>query len=94
MGFPGGKDGKEFAWNVGDLGSIPQLGRSSGEGNGYPIQYSCLENPMDRVSYSAVAPIGGYSPWGHKESDMTEAAHQAHVYNVTFCICKGRNLMY
>ena len=48
MGFPGGLDGKESACNVGDLGLIPGLGRSPGEGNGSPLQYSCLENPMDR----------------------------------------------
>ena len=48
MGFPGGSDGKDSACNVGDLGSIPGLGTSPGEGNGYPLQYSCLENPMDR----------------------------------------------
>ena len=45
--FPGGSDGKAFAYNAGDLGSIPGLGRSPGEGNGNPLQYSCLENPMD-----------------------------------------------
>ena len=45
--FPGGSDGKLSAYNVGDLGSIPGLGRFSGEGNGNPFQYSCLENPMD-----------------------------------------------
>ena len=45
--FPGGSDGKVSAYNVGDLGSIPGLGRSPGEGNGSPLQYSCLENPMD-----------------------------------------------
>ena len=43
MGFPGGLDGKESACNVGDLGLIPGLGRSPGEGNGSPLQYSCLE---------------------------------------------------
>ena len=43
----GGSDSKVSAYNVGDLGSIPELGRSSGEGNGNPLQYSCLENPMD-----------------------------------------------
>ena len=43
-----GSDGKESACNAGDLGSIPRLGRSPGEGNGYPLQYSCLENSMDR----------------------------------------------
>ena len=46
--FPGGSDGKESACNVGDLGSIFGLGRSPGESNGYPLQYSCLENSMDR----------------------------------------------
>ena len=46
--FPGGSDGKASAYNVGDLGSIPGSGRSPGEGNGNPPQYSCLENPMDR----------------------------------------------
>ena len=46
-GFPGGSDGKASACNVGDLGSIPGLGRSPGEENGTPLQYSCLENPMD-----------------------------------------------
>ena len=45
--FPGGSDGKVSAYNAGDLGSIPGLGRSPGEGNGDPLQYSCLENPMD-----------------------------------------------
>ena len=45
--FPGGSDGKVSAYTVGDLGSIPVLGRSPGEGNGNPLQYSCLENPID-----------------------------------------------
>ena len=48
MGFPGGSDGKESACNAGDPGSTPGLGRSPGERNGNPLQYSCLENPMDR----------------------------------------------
>ena len=48
MGFPGGSDGKESACSTGDPGLIPRLGRSPGEGNGNPLQYSCLENPMDR----------------------------------------------
>ena len=47
MGFPGGSDLKASAYNAGDLGSIPGSGRSPGEGNGNPLQYSCLENPMD-----------------------------------------------
>ena len=49
--FPGGSDGKEYTCNVGDLGSIPGLGRSPGEGNGNPLQYHCLENPMDRGAW-------------------------------------------
>ena len=47
FGFPGGSDGKASACSAGDLGSIPGLGRSPGEGNGNPLQYSCLENFMD-----------------------------------------------
>ena len=51
MDFPGGSDGKESAYNAGDLGSIPGSGRSPGEGNGYPLQYSHLENFMDRGAW-------------------------------------------
>ena len=47
LGFPGGSEVKASSWNVGDLGSIPGSGRSPGEGNGNPLQYSCLENPLD-----------------------------------------------
>ena len=61
-----GSDGKEFAFNVRDPGLIPGSGRSPGEGNGYPLQYSCLENPMDG------GPWWGYSPQGCKKSDTTE----------------------
>ena len=53
MGFPGGSDGKESACNAGDLGSIPGLGRSPRKENGYPLQYSCLESPMDRGAWRA-----------------------------------------
>ena len=72
MGFPGGSDGKESACNVGDLGSIPGLGRSPGEGKGYPLQYSCLENPHGQRS------LVGCSLWGHTESDMTERLSTQH----------------
>ena len=48
LGFPGGSESKESDHSVGDLGSIPRSGRSLGEGNGNPLQYSCLENSMDR----------------------------------------------
>ena len=52
-GFLGGSDSKESACNAGDPGSIPGLGRFPGEGNGYPLQYSCLENSMDRGAWWA-----------------------------------------
>ena len=60
QGFPGGSEVKASACNVGDPGLIPGSGRSPGEGNGNPLQYSCLGNPCSLV---------GYSPQGHKESD-------------------------
>ena len=62
---PGGSDGKVSAYNAGDLGSIPGLGRSPGEGNGNPLQYSCLENPRDQGAWWATV---------HEfaESDTTE----------------------
>ena len=47
MGFSGGPDSKESACKAGNLGSVPRSGRSPGEGNGNPLQYSCLENPVD-----------------------------------------------
>ena len=53
QGFPGGPDSKESAYNTGDLASVPWLGKSPGEGNGNPLQYSCLENPMDRGAWRA-----------------------------------------
>ena len=65
--FRGGSDGKVSTCIAGDPGSIPGLGRSSEEENGNPLQYSCLENPMDSPR--------GHSPWGHKESDMIERLH-------------------
>ena len=49
--FPGGSDGKESVCNVGYLSSIPGLERSPGEGNGHPLQYSCLENPTDKGAW-------------------------------------------
>ena len=55
-GFPCGSVGKESACNARDLGSIPGSGRSPGEGNGNPLQYPCLENPMDRGTWQATVP--------------------------------------
>ena len=52
-GFPRGSDSKESACNAGDPGSVPGSGRSPGEGNGNPLQYPCLENPMDRGAWPA-----------------------------------------
>ena len=81
MGFRGGSAGKESAYNVGDLCSISGLGRSPGEGKGYPLQYSGLENSMD------------YSQWGRKESDTTEQIslhlskfYKFHIISRTFVL--------
>ena len=65
MGFPGGSDSKESACSARDMGSIPGLGRAPGEGNGYPLQYSSLENPVDQST-------------GHKESDTTKRLSTVH----------------
>ena len=65
MGFSDGSDGKASTHNAGDPGSIPGLGRSPGEGNGNPHQYSCPENSMDRGAWWAT----------DKELDMTELLH-------------------
>ena len=66
LGFPGGSDGKEFAYDAGDLRLIPESGRSPGGGHGNPLQYSGLENPHGQRN------LAGYSPKGCKESDTTE----------------------
>ena len=65
--FSGGSDGKESACNSGDLGLIPGVGRSPGEGNGYLLQYSCLENSMDRRAWQAT--VQGVPRVGHNWSD-------------------------
>ena len=66
--LPFGSDGKESVCNAGDLGLIPGSGRSLGEGNGHPLQYSCLENPMDGGAWQAKV-------WGHNKSYMAEQLH-------------------
>ena len=58
LDYPGGSDGKASVYNVGDLDSIPGLGRFPGEGNGNPLQYSCLENPMDRGAWCRLLSMG------------------------------------
>ena len=65
---PGGLAVKTLPPTAGDAGSIPESGRSPGGGYGNPLQYSFLENPMEK----SLGWGGGYSPWGHKESDTTE----------------------
>ena len=65
LAFPSGSNTKESACNVGDLDTVPGLGRSPGEGNGYPLQYSCLENSVDRGASRATV-------HGVTESNMTE----------------------
>ena len=69
MGFPGSSDSKASAYNVGDLGSIPGSGRSPGEGNGNPLQYSCLENPMDQGAWWAT--VHGVAKNQTRLSDFT-----------------------
>ena len=61
LGFPGSSDGKESACSAGDLGLIPELGRFPGEGNGNPLQYSCLENLMDRGAWCRLLSMGSQS---------------------------------
>ena len=84
LSFPGGSDGKEFACNAGDLDSIPRSGRFPGEGNGDPLQYSCLENPHGQRS-----PVG-YSPWARKELDMTTSLS----LSLHFPLCLWTQLIY
>ena len=70
LGFPGGSDGKESVCNTGDPGSIPGSRRSPIEGNGYPLQYSCLENPMERRAWWATGP-GVTKSWTRHVSEDT-----------------------
>ena len=81
LGFPCGSVGKESACNAGDLGLIPGLGRSPGEGESYPLQDSGLENSMDSVSWTIL-----YSPWSRKESDTTERLSLSR----SLSLCRGR----
>ena len=75
--FPGGPYGKASAYNVGDLGLTPGLGRSCAEGNGNQLQCSSLENPMDGGGWLQSTE---YSPWGRKESETTEGLHFTHFF--------------
>ena len=83
--FPSGSDHKESAGNAGDLCSVHGWGRSPGEGNGYPLQYYCLENPMDSLA--------GYSPWGRKDSDRLSNWAQIRIRVMSWGKWRKRNEM-
>ena len=75
VGFPGSSAGKESSCNGGHPGSIPELGISPREGNDYPLQYSCLEDPYGQRSFM------GYNPECHKELDMSkQLSAEQHTY--------------
>ena len=81
--FSGGSEVKESAFNVGDLGSIPGLGRSPGEGNGNPLQYSCLENPMDRGAWWAT--VHGVTKSRTRLSDFTFTLVYPNTWSKNIC---------
>ena len=78
QGFPGGSDGKESTCNVGDLGSIPRLGRSPGEGKGYPLHFSGLENSMDCI-------VCGVAESRTRLSDFHFPFHNVHAHRCSQC---------
>ena len=94
MDFPGGSDSKMSAYNAGDLGSIPGSGRSPGEGNGNPLQYSCLENPMDGGAWRAT--VHGVAKSRTQLSDFTfnpeGAVEQLHPASWRHCALLGFSL--
>ena len=89
MGFPGGAEVKASACNAGDLGLIPGSGRSPGEGNGNPLQYSCLENPMDGGAWWAT--VHRVAKSQTRLSDFTHAHTVVlcclSILYIVFCIC-------
>ena len=90
MGFLGGSDGKASACNVGDPGSIPRLGRSPGEGNGNPLQYSCLENSMDGGAWWAT--VHGVAKSWTQLSNFTQYIYiyiYVYIYNLIHIIKSG-----
>ena len=87
MAFPGDSDGKESACNVGDPGLIPGSGRSPGEGNGNPLQDSCLENPMDRgIEEPSRLQSMGSQRVGHKGA--TDICICMHVFFIFYHLCQ------
>ena len=75
--FPVGSDGKASAYNAGDQGSIPRMGRSPGEENGNPLQYSCLENHMDRESWKAT--VHGFAK---SQTQLSNRTTKGKIYDV------------
>ena len=74
-GFPGGTDGKESAYNTGDISSVSGFGRCPGEGNGYPLRYSCLENSMDRGAWQATVYVISKS-----QKQLSDQHTHSHAY--------------
>ena len=89
MGFPGGSNGKESACSAGDSGSIPGSGRSLGEENGNPLQYSCLENPMNRGEEPGRLQSIGSQRIGHDWLNNTHRKHIAQVTNEKLTVIKA-----
>ena len=87
MGFPGGSYDKESAWNAGDWGLIPGSGRSPGEGNGKPLQYSCLENSMNRGAWQATV-------HGVTKSQVQLSVINAHIPNIAWSMLTLNNYMW
>ena len=83
-GFLGDSDGKESACNVGDLGSISGLGRSTGKGNGSPLHYSCLENPMDRRAWRAA--VHGVTKSQTRLSDSHTHTEEGYSFCIFHCL--------
>ena len=84
LGFPCSSAGKESACNAGDLGLIPGLGRSPGEGNGYPLQYSGLENSMDCIVHGVAKSWTWLSDFHFYEEDKSLSQHVIYIYTYTF----------
>ena len=87
-GFPSGSEVKVSAWNAGDLGSIPGLGRCPGEGNGTPLQYSCLENPMEGEAWWAT--VHGVVKSRTRLSDFTYSLTYFRQGEITFLYLKSK----
>ena len=90
MSFCGGSDSKVSAYNEGDPGSIPGLGRSPGEGNGNPLQYSCLENPMDGGAW--LATVHGVAKSWTRLSDFTITMSSWPIYFFIIIYCPSLSL--